>query len=43
MSQNKKVKRKRYITCLDKIAEDDVYNEQQRKLAIRLKEKVFQQ
>ncbi|CAG8744646.1 12546_t:CDS:2, partial [Funneliformis caledonium] len=31
--------RKRFITRLDKIAEDDAYNEQQRKLAIRLKGK----
>ncbi|CAG8499402.1 5130_t:CDS:2 [Funneliformis mosseae] len=33
--------RKRFITRLDKIAEDDAYNEQQRKLAIRLKEKLL--
>jgi len=33
--------RKRFITRIDKIAEDDAYSEQQRVLAIRLKEKVF--
>jgi len=39
MSQNKK--RKRFITRLDKVARDDAYSEQQRVLAICLKEKVF--
>ena len=35
--------RKRFITRLDKILKDDAYSEQQKKLALRLKEKVLQQ
>ncbi|CAG8733853.1 3051_t:CDS:1, partial [Dentiscutata erythropus] len=33
--------RKRFIKCLEKIADDDAYNEFQRKKASRLKEKYF--
>ena len=33
--------RKRFVTRLDKIANDDAYSEQQRNTANRLKEKVF--
>src|SRR5437868_6983321 len=39
--QDKGTWRKRFTTRLEKIAEDDAYSEQQRKMAIRLKEKVF--